>query len=293
MFLLRNRLFLPTLFLLTSSQVIADEQTKTSDAVANDLTPKVGKATRGSHLVGTPLWSHENQKLGKIVDLWIDPYFAKVSCLVVEPYNSIAHRPRLLVPVELVEFCGEKATTSLDAKAIGSMARPSPEQANSIEYTRDSAMATYRVHGLQPYWDKQHNEDDITGNSAATKNDRFFLLTQLKEARVADAAGEKLGHIMDAVISTSDGKVLYVLLNHQQQTDSDESTMTIPVPLAAFVVPTGTGEWFIDLPEELLDTTQAVENGKLPAEINRGWVEYVHVKYGGGVFDGVQREAKR
>ena len=287
----KSRLLL-TIVMLLASQAMAEEQTRSRETVADDLTPSVGDATPGSRLIGESLWGQDGQKIGKIVDLMIDPYYARLSSLVVEPATKTDRKRRLLVPIELVECEGESITVSRDIKAIGSNTTSLLPEGKATPYTRRMALATYRHLDLQPYWVKTVGKKPASTNQTATRDDRFFLLTNLRKQSVTDPAGEKLGHIADLVVSKTDGKIVYALLNHQHKAKGNETTRMFPIPLAAFVVPTNSGKWSIDLPEELLDNTQVVENGKLPKEINRGWVDYIHVKHGGGVFDGVQRKAK-
>lgn len=289
-----NRLALLATFILLATQTFADDATKSREAVADDLTPQVGKATRGTRLLGVSVRDHDGQKLGKVVDLLVDPYYARVSSLVVKPDSSVDRKRRLLIPTEVVKPDGETLQASRDVKEIENEATSLLSEGNATPYTRRMATATYRHYSLQPYWAnrgrKRSTEENVQANVSATRDDQFFLLTKLTKESVLDSAGGKLGHISDVMVSKTDSKIVYVLLETAHETKGREKAQTFAVPLAAFVVPTDSGKWSIDLPEKLLENTQTVENGKLPREINRAWVEYVHVKYGGGIFGGVQRK---
>lgn len=286
----RRSLLLTTVTLL-GSRGIADEQTTSSEPVADDLTPGVGDATLGGRLISASLLDRDGQEIGEIVDLMIDPYYARLSCLVIAPATATARKKRLLVPVELVECDGERATASRNISAIASSATSLLPGGKPTPYTRRMALAAYHHLELRPYWTRVVGERHASTNGSSKRDDLFFLFTTLREQSVTDSGGEKLGHIADLAFS-DDGKIRYALLKHQHTDEGKESTRTFPVPLAAFVVPAGTGTWSIDLPEKLLKTMPVVKNGELPREISRGWVEYIHVKYGGNVFDGVQRSVK-
>ena len=131
---------------------------------------------------------------------------------------------------------------------------------------------------LAPYWKTE--KDQV--------NDRDLLVraSSLRNVAVVDDDGKPLGRINDFAI-TSRGDIAYAGL-----AQGDKADRLHPVPASAFIVPAGNSEWKLNLPQDIVNKTPTFTVASWPKTLDRGWLEYVHVRYGRSVFDGVNRTAR-
>jgi len=116
------------------------------------------------------------------------------------------------------------------------------------------------------------------------KADRpLALVSQLRELPIANAAGKRLGRIDDFALLLDKGLVGYAAV-----TMDEDAAQLFPVPLSAFVVTPEVEHWVLELPKDILAQTPRFNANAWPDKIDRGWVEYVHVRYGRSPFAGVR-----
>lgn len=276
---------------LLAGNLHGDEQRTGPESVAEDLTPDVGKVFAATQIVGKAVQDNTGTIIGEVSDVVVDPYCARIVSLVVSPSEKLDRIRGVLVPFEVIKSLAEKSlvvqvsTTTIEANAT------SLTEGESQPFTRRMSIATFRHYNIKPYWtDKAGNKVE---SSPVDRDDQFVMLSNLGNMAIHDLSGEELGRIADVVVSQDTGKIVYAIFAHTHRGESKDEQLMFPIPLAAFVVPPKTNKWSLQLPESLLDNTPTIKAGKLPDEVERGWVEYIHVRYGGGVFDGVQRTAKR
>lgn len=265
----------------TASELALNER----ETVDEDLSPNVGSVVPGSILAERAVWDRYDREVGKVEDLIIDPYYGRVTSFVIKPSDEVKRDRQLLVPFELVTPIKSKhLRASVTMKKIEDTATAITRN-GSTPYTRTLSRATIRHYDLKPYW----KEDE---RSATEGQDRLVMLSNLRDMVVKTPDDEPLGSIEDVVVSKKDGKIVYALLRHDHRNNRSTQHKKFPIPLAAFVVPPRSDHWTLELPERVLDGTEVTKGAAYPKEVSRGWVEYIHVRYGTGIFSGVQREAK-
>ena len=155
--------------------------------------------------------------------------------------------------------------------------------------TRKLGITLFKHLGIASYWQDGNAKKDNESN----RDDQFVSLSDLRKQEIRSPGGKPLGSIDDVVLSQETGQIVYVLFSHGHTDGASEAKRVFPIPLAAFVMPTRMSRWTLALTEAILDNTETIKDGRLPKEMSRAWVEYIHVRYGGGVFDGVQRQPKQ
>lgn len=256
------------------------------ETVAEDITPDVGPVVRGRELLQRSIHDGDDQQIGDVVDLVIDPYWGKVALIVVHTKSKNDNGQRIVIPLELVApFQTTNMKTSIAASEIekkDTLIR----NGESEPLTRKAIGDVFERYDVKPYW---HGK----AQDGHRDKERFVVFTEIQQQTVKTPAGEKLGRIDDVVFSEKDGKIVYTLFAHNHEKAHKTETRTFPIPLAAFVVPPESDRWLLELPETILDNTEDIKGSALPKQVSRGWVEYIHVRYGAGVFDGVQRSLKQ
>lgn len=104
---------------------------------------------------------------------------------------------------------------------------------------------------------------------------------------VRDAARVKFGRIEEILLSPGDNWKIAFLALSQFNGHKDENER-LAVPLAAFVQLPAKTTFLLDIPEEARLLEQTFKVGDWPHKIERGWVEFTHVKYGAAATDGIQ-----
>ncbi len=119
--------------------------------------------------------------------------------------------------------------------------------------------------------------DDLAESQSAEKFDtekyQLTSLSKLIGQAVQDKSGESLGKIVDVGINDSTGAIVYCVL---QSSDSQLRA----IPLAAFAASGKSKAWTIDLQREQVLAFGTCDLKRPPQSVERGWQEYVAVKYG-------------
>jgi sporulation protein YlmC with PRC-barrel domain len=271
-----------TATMLVSLAGLADGQNNAS--VAGGSTAKVAneqiQSTDGpifpaESLTGATVRTTDDEDAGMIKDLVWDLDTGHLAFVVLATGNTAtADKGQLALPVRA--FQNLAAAHELTVKVPGNELKSAPrlaEDDNSL--TRRQATAIFEHFRLAPDWkDRQRIYD----------SDQLVRASQLQNEDVLNGEGKVLGHIKDFAI-TAHGQVAYVAVAR-----ADDKLY--PVPLSGFVVRRDDLKWVLELPKDIFDETPAFAATNWPKALDRGWLEYVHVRYGRSVFDGVNRERR-
>lgn len=116
-------------------------------------------------------------------------------------------------------------------------------------------------------------------------------LKKVTGTRVHNAKGEELGQIGDFAVTIKQGKLAYAAMSCTCFADAADKFY--PVPLSAFVVQPAANAWLLELPIETLENMKPFPVKQWPTKIDRGWLEYVHVRYGRSPLDGVRTKTQK
>ncbi|MEZ6130000.1 MAG: hypothetical protein R3C59_15055 [Planctomycetaceae bacterium] len=172
-------------------------------------------------------------------------------------------RLRLKIPFEKVEH-------------VGDIVKPVP-----MTYLDPAALKQlYHEHGAEPYWQQDKKN---------SSNTLYLVTTDELDGRIIrDADWNKLARVEEVLLCPQDGwKVAYLALDELRGHDRDD--LRIAVPMGAFARKTLSPTWLLDVPLEAELLKKTFEPDDWPKEIDRGWIEFTHVKYGtsslGGLVD--------
>ncbi len=155
----------------------------------------------------------------------------------------------------------------LDADFWKQLSRIPPQGAD-----RAFADQVYSSAKREIYW-----VDELAKSKSSKKFDtekyELTSLSQLMGQAAQDKSGKSLGKIVDLGINDSTGAIVYCVL------ESNDSKMRA-IPLAAFVANGKSKAWTIDLSREQVFAFEPDSLANPPQSVDRGWQEYVAVKYG-------------
>lgn len=273
----------------------ADDATQPADAnKSNQVSidrqgrPDVGPVQRAGALIGKSLHSADGKAVGKIADVALDLADGYVALLLVDAADA---KGALALPLALVEF--EVSEPKLE-KRVGTRELESAPRVAANRWARDGNRAwakdVFAHYGVKEPWVEAQRDG---GN--ADKRQRaeqtpvgFALLTRLQGTSVVNGKGAPLGKIEDFAIAPRLALVAYAAVDHK----AGSAETLLPIPLSAFVVKPGAKSWVLELPDDILANTPTIARRAWPEQIDRAWVEYVHVRYGRSPFGGVRDQLR-
>lgn len=134
------------------------------------------------------------------------------------------------------------------------------------------------------------------GWTAEDESRHFVRWSELSDLPVTDADGKAIGNIRDFALSDRGNSIAYAAVTFLEESKAKtdgEAKRLHAIPLGAFVVKPGVKAWELELPEGILADAPGFSGDKWPDKIGRGWIEYVHVRYGRSAVGGVRSEEKR
>lgn len=218
--------------------------------------------------------------VGTVSDIVIDRQNGRVAYFAVNSRRARNTRAsNYLLPPDVVGRWTPDGRLHLDipyekVEHVGDIVKPVPM--NSMDSR--SLRKIYEEYGVKPYW----SED---GQDLA---DTLYLVTvdELDGRIIRDADWHKLARVEEVLLAPHNAwKVAYIALDELD--GQDDADRRIAVPMSAFARRTLSPTWLLDVPleAELLQKTFAP--GEWPTEIDRGWIEFSHVKYGTSALGGL------
>jgi sporulation protein YlmC with PRC-barrel domain len=140
---------------------------------------------------------------------------------------------------------------------------------------RSAVKAVCEACNEKPYWNllvnQAHGKVDL--NQLDLESYELISARSLipKEVLAADGK-EKLGAIVDMAFDMQSGELLYLVLKSKD--------LLRAVPLGAFEGKATSESWRIDLPGNLVYQFKPFAMNEIPKAIDRGWTEFISVKYG-------------
>jgi hypothetical protein len=135
----------------------------------------------------------------------------------------------------------------------------------------------YEHFDVKPYWNAKPDQHRLN----------VITVDELDGRIVRDANWNKLGRVEEILLAPQkQWKVAYLALT--ELSGEPKSPDRVAVPMAAFAIGTLSPTWLLDVPRESLLLKATFEAGDWPLKIDRGWIEFTHVKYGDDVLGGVQ-----
>jgi sporulation protein YlmC with PRC-barrel domain len=147
--------------------------------------------------------------------------------------------------------------------------------------TSDEAIALRDKQGNVAWEQKRITNDE----------DAFTSLKSIRRVPVTNSKGDDLGTIADLAIARQTGLIAYAAMACSCLPDTADKLF--PIPLSALMVKPNAQAWELELPIDVLAGTPTFPVDQWPEKIERGWVEYVHVRYGRSPFGGVRSDDKK
>ncbi|HUG66527.1 MAG TPA: hypothetical protein VMM76_02170 [Pirellulaceae bacterium] len=246
--------------------------------------PKIERVVPAGSLIGSELSSKEHH-LGTVSDYVIDLTTGHIALILVTNNDTPVDAPeQTALPSAKVSFDGKEwqLKSKLSETQLAAAKRFAHEGTGKT-FHREGVRQLYLALGSEPYW-------AVTEKERYAPRDQMALWSELRAIKLLDSHGAVAGAIEDIGIAPDHGQIAYAAVDVGQAGVARKSLYA--VPLAAFVVPDVKAPWQIELTQVELQNMETFPRDKWPTEVSRGWVEYVHVRYGNSALSGVQTKLK-
>lgn len=214
-----------------------------------------------------PQSSRENEQAKKDVvinDIVLDFETSQVALQIVS-WTHVDKGQRVFAVTPFLPALDGELTTKLSR----TMSKSSPASMN-----RELATVVYKEFGRELYWSQylKRLPPDAHGNF---DRERFELTAfrDLQGKKISDTDGDAVGTLTDVGVNERSGEIVYCVIK-----SNDESLRAIP--LGAFVDRKSKSDWKIELEREQIVLFEPFDKAQPPQAIDRGWQEYVAVRYG-------------
>jgi len=258
-----------------------DESSKDATTQTSISFPSVISATS---LRRRPVIDQFGQRVGHLENVVIDLRHGFVALLEVDNRGDAdADRRRYLLPPSLVDFRPDahRIQLSVASKVL------TPEDSQSArpqlaDLSPDDLSNIYTKYEAAPYWTK------AARNESQEIQIRLETVRKLRERQIRSAEWVQLGRVSDlAIVPEQEWRVAYVAV--MDFPEADEPKHRLAIPLGAFALKTKSPAWLLDVEPASLTEVNSFTPPQWPTEIDRRWIEFVSVKYGRPVLDGVQQ----
>jgi sporulation protein YlmC with PRC-barrel domain len=213
------------------------------------------KATQGAHdvrsskLIGTEVKNVQGENLGEIKDLVIDLGDSRVHYAVLS-FGGVAGVGDKLFAYPITTF---KPSAEGD-KLVLSVSKDRLKNAPGFDKDKWPDWADNRYRG---------EVDKYFQAKSAKSGERMVRASQLIGKNVDDSKGANAGEIEDIIVTTTDGRIPYLVLDFDKSWSPDDKLL--PLPLAAFAFPTDKDKKVVlNVEKEKLDMARGFDEKSWP-----------------------------
>lgn len=254
-----------------------------STLTADDLTPSFTDVVPASDLINMKVTGNSGEAIGRINEVFIDRDAGVVAFLAVRRIDAT----RILddttyLPASTLTLSSDGKSLSCDKAEMLQAGLSRPNLSGPVSLNQTKALAKlYTTFNTQPYWDTKAKQSN---------NRSLIAVDELDNRIIRDADWRQLGRVKEVmVVPHGKWQVAYLSVGDfvQGKTSSDR----VAVPMAAFVRQTLSPTWLLEVSADAELLKQTFRKGQWPTEIDRGWTEFVHVKYGTNPSGGLQQSS--
>lgn len=268
-------------FGMIASIAIAQEQTAVSPEVHFD------EVIPAQEMLQREIVDESGVIAGFVDDVVLDVHYARVALVVINCSKSaaghsdiegVAFEQLLIVPSVIQGWkSGQPLKLSIPIIAVQNSST-TMAQKPLTSWGEEEMAAIYKHYDADLYWRSPKGVD---------ASPSLMSVDELDGKLIRDADRKKFGRIEEVLLSPEKNwSIAFIAMsqfkNHKSGADR------IAIPLSAFARRRSSATWMLDVPGEakLLGTTFPA--GEWPKQIDAGWSEFTHVKYGASVEGGMQ-----
>ncbi|MBX9791047.1 MAG: PRC-barrel domain-containing protein [Pirellulales bacterium] len=244
----------------------------TNETDNDNVEPQLGPIAHTGKLVKMKVADERGRLIGQVDDLLLDLGGGRIALVLVSPVDG---KGQVLLPARQFVFPHDDSHLTFKASAQPLEATPRwKNEGPSTQFNRAAIADIHRRAGQKMYRVKP-DAADLTA-----------WFSGIAQQKVENTAGAEIGNVVDFAVTLPDAALAYAAVSCNCFADSEQKLF--PIPLSALVVEPGAKAWILELPLDIVERTPTFAKDAWPTTIDRGWVEYVHVRYGRSPLEGVR-----
>ena len=279
----RQTVFYLCSMVMSSAAAFGSDDTAVARPESAGVEVQFDAVVSASQIINAEVHDADGEMLGTVADVVIDTEFGELAFIAVRNTKKVAK-------VDNVFFLTPNIVKSwndddgLRVKATQQQIQQRRAKAKTLQPSLVFAgklAALYERFDAKPYWPADRAQDMRLN---------LVSIDEMDGRLVRDVDRHKFARVDDVLLTPDQNwKVAYLSLRDLAAVS--DAKQRVAIPLAAFVRDSQSAGLRLEISaeSELLKETFAI--GDWPKEINRGWIEFVHVKYGKATLDGLQEAA--
>ena len=266
--------------LLVSSMTFAADDATASPPESAGVEVEFDDVVSASHIINAEVHDTDGEIIGSVADVVLDTEFGQLAFISIRNTKKVAKVDNVffLPPSCLKNWSDDKG---LKVNVSQQQIQDGRSKAKTLQPSLvfpSKLVALYERFGAKPYWPSERVQDM-----------RLHLVSidEMDGRVVRDVDRKKFARVDDVLLTPDKNwKVAYLSLRDLAAVSDGEQRLAIP--LAAFVRDSHSAGLTLEIPAESELLKETFKTGNWPKEINRGWIEFVHVKYGKATLSGLQ-----
>ena len=268
--------------LMFSSAAIASNDTTASPPASVGVEVQFKDVVSASHMINAKIHDTEGELMGTVVDVVLDTEFGELAFISVRNTKKDAK-------VDNVFFLPPKCIKSWndDARKVTVSQRQLQNGQSKAKILQPSLVSPGKLAELYQRFDAK-----VYWPAERTQDMRLNLVSidEIDGRLIRDVDRRKFARVDDVLLTPDQNwKVAYLALRDLARVS--DGNQRVAIPLAAFVRDSQSAGLRLEIPPDSELLKETFTSGEWPKEINRGWIEFVHVKYGKATLDGLQEVA--
>ncbi len=273
--------FLCSMLMLLSA-AFASDGTLASPPASVGVEVRFKDVVSASQMINAKIHDADGEVMGTVVDVALDTEFGELAFISVRntKKNAKVDNVFFLPPKCIESWNDDGLKVTVNQQQVQNGQSKAKILQPSLIFPGKLA-ELYQRFDTKVYWPAER-EQDMRLN--------LVSIDEMDGRVVRDANRQKFARVDDVLLTPDQNwKVAYLSL--RDLAGVSDGNQRVAIPLAAFVRDSQSAGIRLEIPAESELLKQTFASGEWPKEIDRGWIEFVHVKYGKATLDGLQEVA--
>lgn len=271
--------------LMLSSAALASDDTVTVPPASAGVEVKFNEVASASHLINAKVRDADGEIIGTVADVVLDTEFGELAFISVRNTKRVAKVDNVFfLPPNCLESWNDKDGLKVNVSQQQIQHGRSTAKAKTLQPSLvfpDKLAALYARFDAKLYWPAERAQDMRLN---------VVSIDEMDGRLVRDVDRQKFARVDDVLLAPDKNwKIAYLSLRDLARVSGEK--LRVGIPLAAFVRDSHSAGLTLEIPAESELLKDTFETGHWPKEIARGWIEFVHVKYGKATLGGLQEVA--
>jgi len=266
--------------LMLSSSAFASDETATVPPASVGVEVQFNEVVSASHMINAKVRDADGEMIGTVADVVLDTEFGELAFISVRNMEKVARIDNVFF---LPPHCLESWNHD-DGLSVNITREPIAHGRSKAKTLQPSLVfpgklaELYQQFNAKPYWPAERAQDmrlNLVG------------IDEMDGRVIRDTHRQKFARVDDVLLAPDQNwKVAYLSL--RDLAGLSDGKQRVAIPLAAFVRDSQSAGLTLEIPAESELLKETFVAGDWPKEIDRGWIEFVHVKYGRATLGGLK-----